>query len=80
VSLRWALLLPSSSALAGGKPGLKVSWQVTAARHDAYAEAYGSPVEVEKPADERGHYLHPELFPVSAAESAEERPPVEGSR
>jgi hypothetical protein len=55
--------------IAGGKPGLKVSWQVTAARHDAYAEAYGSPVEVEKPAGERGHYLHPELFPVSAAES-----------
>jgi hypothetical protein len=56
--------------IAGGKPGLKVSWQVTAIRHDAYAEAYGSPVEVEKPTGERGHYLHPELFPVPPQESA----------
>jgi hypothetical protein len=56
--------------IAGGKPGLKVSWQVTAIRHDAYAEAYGSPVEVEKPTGERGHYLHPELFPVPPQEGA----------
>jgi hypothetical protein len=48
--------------IAGGAPGLKVSWQVTGVRHDAYAEAHPSPVEVEKPLAERGHYLHPELY------------------
>jgi hypothetical protein len=48
--------------IAGGAPGLKVSWQVTGVRHDPYAEAHRSPVEVEKPLAERGHYLHPELY------------------
>ena len=55
----------NSFRIAGGTSGLKVSWQVTGIRHDAYAEAHRSPVEVEKPAGERGHYLHPELFGAS---------------
>jgi len=33
---------------------------VTGIRHDAYAEANRISVEEEKPADERGTYLHPE--------------------
>ncbi len=52
--------------IAGGSPGLKVSWQVTGIRHDAYAEAHRSPVEADKPAGEVGHYLHPELFSPSS--------------
>ncbi|HLI84991.1 MAG TPA: hypothetical protein VKV17_13800, partial [Bryobacteraceae bacterium] len=40
--------------VAGGRPGLKVSWQVTGIRHDAYANAHRIPVEEEKPAGERG--------------------------
>ena len=36
---------------------MKVSWQVTGVRHDPYAEAYRSPVEVEKPTAEQGTYL-----------------------
>jgi hypothetical protein len=52
--------------VAGGTPGLKVSWQVTGVRHDAYAEAHRSPVEVEKPAGERGRYLYPD--PVGASQ------------
>jgi hypothetical protein len=66
--------------IAGGTPGLKVSWQVTGVRHDAFAEANRIPVEVDKPADERGTYLHPEAFGLSADrqvdcvhEAAEER-------
>ena len=51
--------------IAGGISGLKVSWEVTGIRHDAYAEAHPSPVEIEKPTAERGHYLHPELFGAS---------------
>ncbi|MCU0290379.1 MAG: hypothetical protein MUF10_00085 [Thermoanaerobaculaceae bacterium] len=48
--------------IAGGTPGLEVSWQVTGIRKDAYAEAHRIPVEEEKPEAERGTYLHPELF------------------
>lgn len=48
--------------IAGGTPGMKVSWQVTGIRNDAYARANRIPVEVEKPLAERGTYLHPEEF------------------
>jgi hypothetical protein len=48
--------------IAGGRPGLKVSWQVTGIRHDAYAEANRVQVEVEKGPNERGRYLHPKAF------------------
>jgi hypothetical protein len=49
------------------KPNIEVSWQVTGIRHDAYANANRIPVEEDKPAGERGYYLHPEVFgkPVS---------------
>jgi hypothetical protein len=45
--------------IAGGAPGMKVSWQVTGIRQDAYANAHRIPVEEPKPADEQGLYLHP---------------------
>lgn len=44
--------------IAGGTPGGKVSWQVTGIRHDPYANAHRIPVEQDKPAAERGTYLH----------------------
>ena len=47
------------------KPGVKVSWQVTGIRHDAYANVHRVPVEEEKPEQERGKYLHPEAFGAS---------------
>ena len=46
----------------GGKPGAKVSWQVTGVRQDAYANAHRIPVEEDKSAGERGYYLHPDAF------------------
>jgi len=49
-------------AIAGGKPGMEVSWQVTGIRRDPYAEANRIKVEVEKLAEERGKYLFPELY------------------
>jgi len=49
-------------AIAGGKPGSKVSWQVTGTRQDAWANAHRIPVEEEKSAQERGYYMAPELF------------------
>jgi hypothetical protein len=45
--------------IAGGTPGLEVSWQVTGIRKDAYANAHRVQVETEKPLSERGKYLHP---------------------
>jgi hypothetical protein len=48
------------------KPKVKVSWQVTGIRHDAYANAHRIQVEEDKPEAERGTYLHPELFGASA--------------
>jgi hypothetical protein len=44
------------------KPHVKVSWQVTGIRQDAWANAHRIPNEEVKPANEQGHYLYPELF------------------
>jgi hypothetical protein len=55
--------------IAGGKPGAKVSWQVTGVRQDAYAKAHRINVEEDKPAQQRGHYLHPELFGATEKEA-----------
>jgi hypothetical protein len=49
-------------SVAGGKPEQRVSWQVTGIRQDAWANANRIPVEVDKKAEDRGRYLHPELF------------------
>ena len=43
-------------------PGVKVSWQVTGIRQDAYANRHRIPVEEAKPASERGTYIHPDSF------------------
>jgi trimeric autotransporter adhesin len=51
------------------KPGVKVSWQVTGIRHDAYADAHRIEVEVEKPPQEQGRYLHPDLFGAPAEQA-----------
>jgi hypothetical protein len=48
--------------IAGGKPGMRVSWQVTGVRQDPYAEAHRIKVEEDKPSDERGYYLHPKEY------------------
>jgi trimeric autotransporter adhesin len=44
------------------KPNVKVSWQVTGIRQDAWANAHRIPVEQQKAEQDRGLYLHPELF------------------
>ncbi|UCD13611.1 MAG: hypothetical protein JSW60_08655 [Thermoplasmatales archaeon] len=48
--------------IAGGNPGLNVSWQVTGIRHDPYAEYYDFEVVEEKPDDEKGTYLNPAVY------------------
>ncbi len=44
--------------IAGGRPGVKVSWQVTGIRRDPFAEANRIPNEVLKEDHNRGKYLH----------------------
>lgn len=48
--------------IAGGKPGMKVSWQVTGIRKDPYAKAHKSDVELDKNQSQKGKYLHPEVY------------------
>ncbi|UCD18548.1 MAG: hypothetical protein JSV44_06470, partial [Candidatus Zixiibacteriota bacterium] len=52
-------------AIRTDKPSVKVSWQVTGIRNDAYAKANPNLVEIEKPAEEQGLYMHPEAFGLS---------------
>jgi len=62
------------------KPHVKVSWMVTGIRQDAWANAHRIPIEEEKPANEQGHYLHPELFgagPDQAVGSSQPPPPAD---
>lgn len=49
--------------VAGGTPGLKVSWQLTASRNDAYVQAHpeSKAVEPQKEARNIGRYLSPAL-------------------
>ena len=62
------------------KPSVKVSWQVTGIRQDAWANAHRIQVEVEKTQRDQGHYLHPELFghagEPSIVETHHPRPPA----
>jgi trimeric autotransporter adhesin len=56
-------------AIKTDKPNVKVSWQVTGIRQDAWANAHRVPVEVMKPEKERGFYRHPELYNAPAEKS-----------
>jgi hypothetical protein len=49
-------------AIKTDQPDVKVSWQVTGIRQDASARALPTRVEEEKPAAERGLFLHPEHY------------------
>ncbi len=63
-----------------GKPGVKVSWQVTGIRQDAWANDHRIQVEVDKAQPDQGHYIHPELFghegEPSIAQLHHPRPPA----
>lgn len=61
--------------IAGGSANLEVHWVVTAARHDAYVRAHGSPVEIDKPANMKGKYLSPKEWGRDESEGAFWRAP-----
>ena len=48
--------------ISGGMAGMKVSWQVTGIRQDAWANKNRIRVEENKSEKERGHFLHSEAF------------------
>lgn len=48
--------------IAGGSPGMKVSWQLTGVRNDGYAKANRVNAVQEKPDREKGYYIHPEYY------------------
>jgi hypothetical protein len=48
--------------IAGGAPGMEVSWEVTGIRQDPWANENRIQVEKPKPEDERGTYLYPEGY------------------
>jgi hypothetical protein len=48
--------------IAGGEPGMEVSWQVTGIRHDPLAETNRVQVETYKRPDEVGKYMHPDAY------------------
>ncbi len=50
--------------------GLEVSWQVTGIRKDEAAQARPLVVQQDKPASERGRYLHPGLYGESQDQAA----------
>jgi trimeric autotransporter adhesin len=52
-------------------PGVKVSWQVTGVRQDAYAKAHPLVVEQEKLTRMRGFYIRPELYGAPAEKQIE---------
>ena len=64
----------SKFTIAGGTPGLEVSWQVTGIRKDKYAQANPLEVEKKKTVSEQGKYLHPELFGYGSEKSLSSNP------
>ncbi len=62
--------------IAGGMPGMKVSWTVTAIRNDAFVQANPSSDVRVKPAAAQGKYLHPELYGQPETKGMFYAPPV----
>jgi hypothetical protein len=52
--------------IAGGRPGLKVSWRVEGIRNDRFVRKFGCETEIEKPDEMKGKFISPELFGMPA--------------
>lgn len=48
--------------IAGGQPGMKVSWQVSAKRHDPWASDHPYQAEQDKDSEDQGRYYYPEGY------------------
>ena len=60
--------------IAGGAPRAKVSWELKATRNDRWVQQRGAPVEIDKPARERGKYQRPKLYGQPPEMGASYRP------
>ena len=63
--------------IAGGAPGMKVSWMVTGVRQDPWANANRIPVESDKHPELKGRFVHPAAYgqpPESALHWTPEEP------
>ena len=60
--------------VAGGEPGMKVSWQITGIRKDAYAVANRVKVEEYKAAKDIGKYINPEAFGIPKSQQINNEP------
>jgi hypothetical protein len=66
--------------IAGGRPGLKVSWQVTGTRQDPCAVKHPIVVEEEKAPHDRGKYLTPDAYGLPPEMGIGHVPAVAGKR
>jgi len=57
--------------IAGGEPGMEVSWMVTGIRADRFAEEHRIDVESPKRAVEAGSFVHPQLYGRGDSESVD---------
>ena len=58
---------------------MKVSWQVTGIRKDAWANANRIQIEEDKPAKERRYYIYPELYGQPEEKGISLKDSLEGS-
>ncbi len=58
-------------AIRSSVPNVKVSWEITGVRQDAFAKANPMAVEEEKDARLKGFYLHPEFYGAPAEKQIE---------
>lgn len=64
-------------SIAGGTPGSEVSWMVTGIRQDALAESQRIQVEVDKPDELKGSYLHAEAWAEKRALNVKDQSVIE---
>jgi hypothetical protein len=59
------------------KPNVKISWQVTGIRKDPYANEHRIKDVVEKTGEEKGKYIHPDLYNQPAEKGIFYKKPIE---
>jgi hypothetical protein len=69
----WEKIKDNQFKIKTDKPNVEVSWQVTGVRNDHWAQKHRIVSEVNKEPENKGKYLHPELFGESEDKSI--RPP-----
>jgi hypothetical protein len=62
----------NSFSVAGGTPGVKISWMLTGTRNDEYMKQNPEKleVEIEKTGKIAGKYIRPELYGADSSKSA----------